>query len=34
MERDPELTSERGTAIRTLLYLFRRDEAIRFLRAG
>ncbi|MBB6224349.1 ATP-dependent DNA helicase RecG [Rhizobium leguminosarum] len=34
IERDPELTSERGTAIRTLLYLFRRDEAIRFLRAG
>ncbi|EJB02692.1 ATP-dependent DNA helicase RecG [Rhizobium leguminosarum bv. trifolii WSM597] len=34
IERDPELTGERGTAIRTLLYLFRRDEAIRFLRAG
>ncbi|PKA39866.1 ATP-dependent DNA helicase RecG [Rhizobium sullae] len=34
IERDPELTSERGTAVRTLLYLFRRDEAIRFLRAG
>ncbi|MBX5160500.1 ATP-dependent DNA helicase RecG [Rhizobium sp. NZLR8] len=34
IERDPELTSDRGTAIRTLLYLFRRDEAIRFLRAG
>ncbi|PCD67115.1 ATP-dependent DNA helicase RecG [Rhizobium phaseoli] len=34
IERDPELTSERGQAIRTLLYLFRRDEAIRFLRAG
>ncbi|MBB2674612.1 UNVERIFIED_ORG: ATP-dependent DNA helicase RecG [Rhizobium esperanzae] len=34
IERDPELTTERGTAIRTLLYLFRRDEAIRFLRAG
>ncbi|OWV70817.1 ATP-dependent DNA helicase RecG [Rhizobium sp. R634] len=34
IERDPELTSERGAAIRTLLYLFRRDEAIRFLRAG
>ncbi|MBB4232024.1 ATP-dependent DNA helicase RecG [Rhizobium mongolense] len=34
IERDPELTSERGSASRTLLYLFRRDEAIRFLRAG
>ncbi|MDR9760481.1 ATP-dependent DNA helicase RecG [Rhizobium redzepovicii] len=34
IERDPELTGDRGTAIRTLLYLFRRDEAIRFLRAG
>ncbi|MDL2409489.1 ATP-dependent DNA helicase RecG [Rhizobium calliandrae] len=34
IERDPELTSERGMAVRTLLYLFRRDEAIRFLRAG
>ncbi|MBB3427750.1 MULTISPECIES: ATP-dependent DNA helicase RecG [Rhizobium] len=34
IERDPELTSERGSAVRTLLYLFRRDEAIRFLRAG
>ena len=34
IERDPDLTGERGQAIRTLLYLFRRDEAIRFLRAG
>ncbi len=34
IERDPELTSERGEALRTLLYLHRRDEAIRFLRAG
>ncbi|TBB22695.1 ATP-dependent DNA helicase RecG [Rhizobium ruizarguesonis] len=34
IERDPDLTTERGTAIRALLYLFRRDEAIRFLRAG
>jgi ATP-dependent DNA helicase RecG len=34
IERDPELTSERGAALRTLLYLYRRDEAIRFLRAG
>ncbi len=34
LEKDPELTSERGQALRTLLYLYRRDEAIRFLRAG
>ncbi|MFB9950861.1 ATP-dependent DNA helicase RecG [Rhizobium puerariae] len=34
LERDPELTSERGRNMRVLLYLHRRDEAIRFLRAG
>jgi ATP-dependent DNA helicase RecG len=34
IEKDPELTSPRGEALRTLLYLYRRDEAIRFLRAG
>ncbi|SMC67709.1 ATP-dependent DNA helicase RecG [Rhizobium sp. RU36D] len=34
LERDPDLISERGDAVRTLLYLHRRDEAIRFLRAG
>ncbi|MBL0372979.1 ATP-dependent DNA helicase RecG [Rhizobium sp. KVB221] len=34
LDRDPELNSPRGEAIRTLLYLFRRDEAIRFLKAG
>ncbi|MCM2292937.1 ATP-dependent DNA helicase RecG [Allorhizobium sp. BGMRC 0089] len=34
LERDPDLTSERGEAVRTLLYLHRRDEAVRFLRAG
>ena len=34
LERDSDLTSPRGEAIRTLLYLYRRDEAIRFLRAG
>ncbi|MDR6758203.1 ATP-dependent DNA helicase RecG [Mycoplana sp. BE70] len=34
LEKDPELVSERGNALRTLLYLYRRDEAIRFLRAG
>lgn len=34
LETDPDLSSPRGEALRTLLYLFRRDEAIRFLRAG
>lgn len=34
VERDPELESERGCALRTLLYLFERDEAIRYLRSG
>ncbi len=34
MARDPQLESERGQALRVLLYLFGRDEAIRLLRAG
>ncbi len=34
LERDPELESERGKALRILLYLFERDEAIRYLRSG
>ena len=34
LSRDPTLTSERGEALRHLLYLFERDEAIRLLRAG
>ncbi|MBB6260137.1 ATP-dependent DNA helicase RecG [Paenochrobactrum gallinarii] len=34
LEKDPELTTARGEALRTLLYLFSRDEAIRLLRAG
>jgi ATP-dependent DNA helicase RecG len=34
LARDPELESERGKALRHLLYLFERDEAIRLLRAG
>ncbi|RAI32653.1 ATP-dependent DNA helicase RecG [Rhodoplanes serenus] len=34
LARDPELTSERGAALRVLLYLFGRDEAMRLLRAG
>jgi len=34
LTRDPQLESERGEALRVLLYLFERDEAIRLLRAG
>jgi ATP-dependent DNA helicase RecG len=34
LTRDPKLSSERGQALRTLLYLFQRDEAIQYLRAG
>jgi ATP-dependent DNA helicase RecG len=34
LARDAALTSERGEALRHLLYLFERDEAIRLLRAG
>ncbi|TPW33200.1 ATP-dependent DNA helicase RecG [Martelella alba] len=32
--KDPQLTGSRGEALRVLLYLFRRDEAIRYLNAG
>ena len=34
IDRDPKLESERGKALRFLLYLFERDEAIRYLRSG
>jgi ATP-dependent DNA helicase RecG len=34
VERDRELTSERGRALRLLLYLFDRDAGVRLLRAG
>jgi ATP-dependent DNA helicase RecG len=34
LERDPGLASTRGEALRCLLYLFERDEAIRLIRAG
>jgi len=34
LTRDPELRSPRGEALRVLLYLFERDEAVRLLRAG
>jgi ATP-dependent DNA helicase RecG len=34
LARDPDLATPRGEALRHLLYLFERDEAIRLLRAG
>ena len=34
LARDPELKSPRGKTLRVLLYLFGRDEAVRYLRTG
>jgi ATP-dependent DNA helicase RecG len=34
LETDPDLKSPRGEALRVLLYLFERDEAVRLLAAG
>jgi ATP-dependent DNA helicase RecG len=34
LARDPTLTSPRGEALRQLLYLFEKDEAVRLIRAG
>lgn len=34
LSRDPTLSSDRGEALRHLLYVFGRDEAIRLIRAG
>ncbi|TAL39404.1 MAG: ATP-dependent DNA helicase RecG [Alphaproteobacteria bacterium] len=34
LDRDPGLLSPRGIALRTLLYLFERDTAIKYLRSG
>ncbi len=34
LNRDPELVSDRGQALRVLLYLFGKDEAARLLRSG
>ncbi len=34
LEQDPELVSERGRALRILLYLFERDAVVRTLRSG
>jgi len=34
VHEDPSLSSERGAALRMLLYIWRKDEAVRLLRAG
>jgi len=34
LNRDPALTSPRGEALRNLLYMFEKDDAIRLIRAG
>ena len=34
LARDPDLKSPRGDALRVLLYLFGRDDAVRYLRTG
>jgi ATP-dependent DNA helicase RecG len=34
LSRDPDLKTPRGEALRVLLYLFGRDEAVKYLRAG
>ncbi len=34
LERHPDLENERGKALRTLLYLFERDVAVKYLRSG
>lgn len=34
LERDGDLASERGQALRVLLYLFERDAAVKYLRSG
>ncbi len=34
MNKDPMLTGARGNALRHLLYVFEKDEAIRLIRAG
>ncbi len=34
LNKDPDLQSDRGQALRALLYLFERDAAVRYLRSG
>ena len=34
LNRDPDLETDRGSALKVLLYLFERDAAVRYLRSG
>ena len=34
LSKDPDLDGPRGQALRILLYLFERDQAVRYLRSG
>ena len=34
LDKDPELEGPRGKSVRTLLYLFERDAAVRYLRGA
>ncbi len=34
IEQDPQLQTARGQALRTLLYLFRKEDAVKYLRSG
>ena len=34
LERDPDMTSERGRAIRMFLWLMEQDQAIRLIKTG
>ncbi|PCI32163.1 MAG: ATP-dependent DNA helicase RecG [Alphaproteobacteria bacterium] len=34
LEKDPDLNSDRGRALRVLLYLFERDEGVKYLTSG
>ena len=34
LQNDPQLKTERGQALRTLLYLFRKEDAVKYLRSG
>jgi ATP-dependent DNA helicase RecG len=34
LEKDPELMSDRGQALKTLLYLFEKDQTIQYFRSG
>ena len=34
LEKDPDLSKERGKNLRVLLYLFERDEGVKYLTSG